>query len=520
MADIAHTWTNQQIQELDRELQSVYSEAQRDIERKLEEFNRKFAIKEAKYLQQLKDGKITEEQFKSWRQGQVFQSEQWEAKRSQVARMLTNTNKVAADLINGRTQSIFGINASYISYDMEKSAGMDFGFGIYDADTVARLIRDNPQILPEWKINEKKDYIWNEKQINKAVTQGVIQGERLDQITKRIYDDLVMKNKNLSKTFARTAMTGAQNAGRIYSMRDAQKLGIDVEKEWMATLDGHTRDSHADVDGETQPVGKKFSNDCMYPGDPGGPPAEVYNCRCTLVSNVKKYPAYYSRRDNTTGKVLNKLGPDTVSNLTYKDWAIVKGVMAKAKTAEEKETISNILLAASQLGGGTVNYEVGSSNTSFDFMYKGFDSLFRKITTKSASKGLSKEEYAERITDALRFTNLSPAETLTEDYFKMINALESQGFKMVEVTNTFVDYTSYRGVNTLVKSPNGYIFELQFHTPQSMEIKEINHKLYEEERKLDKVKDANRIREIIATENKNAKSIITPKDVEKIQNVG
>lgn len=518
MADVAHTWTNKQIQDLDRQIRVVYSDAQRDIERKLDEFNRKYAVKEAKYLKQLKDGKITQEQFDAWKQGQVFQSEQWKAKRDQVARTLTDTNKIASDIINGRTAAVFGYNATYMNYDIEHNAGVSFGFGIYDAGAVARLIKDNPQILPEWKIDEKKDYIWNEKQMNKAITQGIIQGERLDQITKRISEGLVMKNENLSKTFARTAMTGAQNAGRIYSMRDAQKLGIDLEKEWMATLDGHTRDSHADIDGERQPVEHKFSNDCMYPGDPGGPPAEVYNCRCTLVSNVKKHSAYYSRRDNITGKVLNKLGPDTVANLTYRAWAIVKGVMAKAKTAEEEEMISSILLAASQLGSGTVNYEVGS-NTSFDFMYKGFDSLFRKIITKSASKGLSEEEYAERITDALRFTNLSPAETLTEDYFKMVGALESQGFKMVEVTNTFINYTSYRGINTLVQSPNGYIFELQFHTPQSMEIKEINHKLYEEERKLDKEKDANKIREIIATENKNAKSIITPKDVEKIQNI-
>lgn len=37
----------------------------------------------------------------------------------------------------------------------------------------------------------------------------------------------------------------------------------------------------------------------------------------------------------------------------------------------------------------------------------------------------------------------------------------------------------------MVKTNSGYTFELQFHTPQSLEIKEENHKLYEEIRLLE-----------------------------------
>ena len=36
---------------------------------------------------------------------------------------------------------------------------------------------------------------------------------------------------------------------------------------------------------------------------------------------------------------------------------------------------------------------------------------------------------------------------------------------------------------------DGVIFELQFHTPHSVEVKEIIHKLYEKQRVLDKVKN-------------------------------
>lgn len=64
-------------------------------------------------------------------------------------------------------------------------------------------------------------------------------------------------------------------------------MGIEMQKEWMATLDSRTRHSHRRLDGETVEYDSEFSNGCRYPGDPKGKPAEVYNCRCTMVARVK-----------------------------------------------------------------------------------------------------------------------------------------------------------------------------------------------------------------------------------------
>ena len=81
-------------------------------------------------------------------------------------------------------------------------------------------------------------------------------------------------------------MTGAENAGKLDSMKRAQELGVQLKKLWLATRDGRTRDSHVMMDGEMAEVDEKFSNGCMYPGDPNGAPAEVYNCRCAMRSKV------------------------------------------------------------------------------------------------------------------------------------------------------------------------------------------------------------------------------------------
>lgn len=82
---------------------------------------------------------------------------------------------------------------------------------------------------------------------------------------------------------ARTCFTGAQNAGRMASYYRAEQMGIEVEKEWIATLDSRTRESHIRADGERVKYDELFSTGLRYPGDPNGQDAsEIYNCRCTM----------------------------------------------------------------------------------------------------------------------------------------------------------------------------------------------------------------------------------------------
>lgn len=66
-----------------------------------------------------------------------------------------------------------------------------------------------------------------------------------------------------------------------------QAKGADVLKQWDATLDGRTRDSHRHVDGEIRELDEKFSNGLMFPGDPNGSAAEVVNCRCTSNTRAR-----------------------------------------------------------------------------------------------------------------------------------------------------------------------------------------------------------------------------------------
>lgn len=93
--------------------------------------------------------------------------------------------------------------------------------------------------------------------------------------------------------------------------------------------------------------------------------------------------------------------------------------------------------------------------------------------------------------------------------------MEKKGYTFVEIANTLkVETSAYRGINTLMKTKDGYVFEFQFHTPQSLEVKEINHKLYEEQRLGDT--PIERKNELALQMVKNSRSIETPVGVERI----
>lgn len=335
MADQGAAYTDKELEKMEKKIKQIYSEAEKDIQQKLADWGKKFKEKNDALWEQVENGTLEYDDYSHWMDGQLFQAEQWESKRDQIIGVIQNANKEAAKILNGGTISVFAENANWSHYQMEKTQGVNFGFGLYDAQTVTNLIKNDPQILPKWKINEKKDYVWNAKKVNNSITQGIIQGEKLDQIADRLATSLSSNNRNTMLTFARTTMTGAQNAGRYQSQQDAKELGINIVKVWMATLDNHTRVSHQKLDGEEQKVGDKwhpfkFSNGCRYPGDPLGPPHEVYNCRCTLVSDVKDYPSEFNRYDNIAGK--------PIKNMSYKEWKEAKET--KAPIVENTKPVS------------------------------------------------------------------------------------------------------------------------------------------------------------------------------------
>jgi SPP1 gp7 family putative phage head morphogenesis protein len=203
---------------------------------------------------------------------------------------------------------------------VEKGSLLDTSFTLYDAHTVENLVNKRPNLLPKPSPDIPKEMRWHQSKITGAITQGILQGESIPKIAARLQVVTDMDQTAAIRN-ARTAMTGAQNAGRVDGYKYAESLGIELEQEWLATLDGRTRDSHRLLDGERQKVGDKFSNGCRYPGDPNGAPEEIYNCRCTLVAAIKDIDQSDAPRNSKLeGMTYDewKFGHDDVKKYEYK----------------------------------------------------------------------------------------------------------------------------------------------------------------------------------------------------------
>lgn len=159
-----------------------------------------------------------------------------------------------------------------------------YSFDLINPDTLENLAKGKT-MLPYKKVDGKKDERWNTKLITSKLMQSMINGDSIPKISKS-FSSVMDMNKVSARRNARTSITSCENQGRMYAMLEAEKRGVKMKKQWMATHDGRTRDSHLNIDGETVELNEAFTNGLMEPGDPDGEPEEVYNCRCTMIAVV------------------------------------------------------------------------------------------------------------------------------------------------------------------------------------------------------------------------------------------
>lgn len=317
--DYGERVAEQAIARIFRKLTKIYKQAEKDLQKKLDVFTARYVALDKANQAKVASGEMTKKDYRKWLQGSVFIGKLWKNKVNQVSKVLTNANDQATKIINNIRFSVFSENYNHQSYEIEKNINGVVSFDIYNTDAVARLVKERPKMLPAYKVDQQKDYIWNRQKVEDIITQGIIQGESIDKITARMMDGLCTQNENKMRMFARTAMTAAQNAGRLQQMKDAKKKGVKVKKRWVATLDERTRDSHQALDGDTIEVEERFANGLMYPGDPNGAAKEVFNCRCKIIQIFEGINRVVSRRAYTTYKD-GRRESYIVNDMTYKQW--------------------------------------------------------------------------------------------------------------------------------------------------------------------------------------------------------
>ena len=283
MADKAHRLTDEKLEEMEKRLSAIYSRADKEITKKYNDLLQKIAIQDRQKRESVEAGKISEDEYKKWRKKKLLYEKQAKERANEIAAELSRVNEMAIAYVNGKLPEIYGLNYNALEDAVSEIKG--YSFTLVDADTVRNLALNDETLLPYKYIDGKKDIRWNTKKVNAEVLQGILQGESIPGIAKRL-SHVTEMNKTASIRNARTMVTGAENKGRLDSHKRAEEDGIILEEKWVATKDGRTRHSHAMLNGETKKTNETFSNGLEYPGDPNGRPEEVYNCRCTMTAKV------------------------------------------------------------------------------------------------------------------------------------------------------------------------------------------------------------------------------------------
>ncbi len=213
-------------------------------------------------------------------------------------------------------------------------------------------------------VNKVRDYAWNRKKIQQALTSGIVQGKSIPKIAKDFYQVMGSNKKS--------AIISAQNGGRQRGFEQAHDNGIKFKKEWLSAHDGRVRDSHAHLDGIQVEYNEKFPNGLMYPADPQGAPAEVYNCRCTLIADVLGMRGKRTSNSVSSYKEWLKSKEKASSTQKSEQYNKLKEYFevfnVKQKTVEKLDTVLTSDKIISKLAGGD---ETCGSCVSLAFGYMG-----------------------------------------------------------------------------------------------------------------------------------------------------
>lgn len=246
--------------------------------------------------------------------------QRWQALRDELAQNYVDANTVAGNMIRNYLPAVYAENFNFSFYMIEHDAAINTGFTLYDVPTIKRLLMDDPELLPPpgkrtaRRIAQGLDHRWNRQQIQSVMTQSILQGESIPNIATRLAREVGDNNRKAAIRNARTMTTGAENAGRVDGFKRAEKMGIEMEQVWVATLDMRTRHEHRELDGVTVPVGEPWvtsdGDKIRFPGDPEAELRLTYNCRCTVIAQIKGY-----EKDTTA----LRNDPD-IGGMSYEDW--------------------------------------------------------------------------------------------------------------------------------------------------------------------------------------------------------
>ena len=279
--DFVENEVDKSIAELSQKLKKEYTKTYLALKKEADAYFKQFQEEDMKMLLRLNRGEITRKEYITWRQNKMMYNKRYNALVKKLAKDLTQTDALATKMITGRLPYIYTLSANYEAMNLEKIIGN--AFTVYNEEAVARLVMTDSLYLPP-KLDLPKDMLWNTQRINSAMLQGILRGDTMLDVAKRLMSVTHMNETQAIRT-ARTMHTAVCNEGRMDSYKRAENMGVEMGRQWLAIHDERTRDAHMELDRQIKDLDEPFVNSLgtiRFPADPQASPANTYNCRCAL----------------------------------------------------------------------------------------------------------------------------------------------------------------------------------------------------------------------------------------------
>jgi hypothetical protein len=219
-------------------------------------------------------------------QSKIYQVGYQNRLKKQIEASLELLNSGQYEKIHNYLQDCYSSGFIGVMYDLH-GQGIPLIMPI-DQKAMVKAVQTDSKISKGLYTKLGKDVGDLKKRITSEVSRGVAQALPYKDVTRNL-NNVTRIGLNRSMRIARTEGHRITQASALDGMRSAKSAGADVLKQWDATLDGHTRDHHRELDGQIRDVDDDFEVGGMTVEAPGmfGDPAEDCNCRCCLLQRAR-----------------------------------------------------------------------------------------------------------------------------------------------------------------------------------------------------------------------------------------
>ena len=265
-----------------KRLKQVYNQAQKDIEKKTQALQDD--INRLDSMAKLAVDADEKAKLLSMQQSKIYQKQYQDAMKKQIGSVLDNMQVEEFKTVSEYLQKCYEDGFVGTMFDLQ-GQGIPLCFPL-DQEAMVRAVQLDSKISQGLYTKLGEDVALLKKKITAQVSRGIATGMSFQQVAQQLagYTNIGFNN---AVRIARTEGHRVQVQSGMDACYKAKDKGCDVVKQWDATMDSRTRESHAMVDGEIRELDKPFSNGLMFPGDPSGGAAEVINCRCALLQRAK-----------------------------------------------------------------------------------------------------------------------------------------------------------------------------------------------------------------------------------------